>query len=265
MEVTDLIEKSRSGVMQVLLEKNGRWIGFGSAFLTSGGVLTCSHNIRERSFDAFALRFEEAPSTSPDAYIRIDPNDFIQAESPADQRDFAYLKIAEPEFADRHVFDLSDELELKVGDQVLFMGFPFGMPHLTSHLGFVSSLFTRGNVEIIQIDGSVNGGNSGGPLLDLQSGKVVGIVTRAVTGFIADQFDMLIDALQKNQDALQQTQGIMAVQSGDVTIDPMKALRVSQAAMQRIAIDLRRSANVGIGYAYNAKYAREEVDRVDRN
>jgi hypothetical protein len=135
------------------------------------------------------------------------------------------------------------------------MGFPFQMPQLTSHVGYVSSLFQRGNVSVIQINASVNGGNSGGPLLDLDSGHVVGIVSRAEIGFMADQFDELIRSLNTNVQLLEQSQrsGARAVLAG---IDPILAIRASQAAMLEIAKNLRRSANVGIGYAFSTNHLR---------
>lgn len=64
------------------------------------------------------------------------------------------------------------------------------------------------------------------------------------------QFNDLIEALRKNQVALQQSKVSMHVGG----IDPIGAIRASQAAMERIALNNEWSANVGIGYAYSAEY-----------
>jgi S1-C subfamily serine protease len=261
VEIVDLISKARSGVLQILLERNREWIGFGSGFLVKEGIVTCSHNIRAREFDAVAIRFEESDPRDPDSFVRFDPKACVAAESPEGEKDFAFLRIWEKEFDGRHVFGFVDTSTLSVGSQIAFLGFPFGMPQLTSHIGFVSSLHERSGIQIVQIDGSVNGGNSGGPVLELGSGKVAGIVTRAITGIVEEQFDRLVDALRANQQALQQVRGVMAISGGGVKIDPIDALRASQAAMEQIAKDLKRSANVGIGYAYSANYVRDEIGR----
>ena len=142
-----------------------------------------------------------------------------------------------------------------VGESAVFLGFPFGMTQLTSHVGFISSIHNRNSVKVIQIDGSVNGGNSGGPLLDIKTGKVAGIVTRSVTGLIEEQFRNLLYALQQNQKALEGAKSVMRIGS----IDPIQAIIASQAAMEQIAKDLHRSANVGIGYAYSAEYIRDAI------
>lgn len=79
---------------------------------------------------------------------------------------------------------LGDSRQLKAGDPVLAMGNPFGLArddHAPAvSLGIVSALHrAQGGREkvygdAIQVDASVNPGNSGGPLFDLE-GRLVGI------------------------------------------------------------------------------------------
>ena len=259
MDPTELIEEVRSGVLQIMVERNRDLVGNATGFLVQGGLVTNSHCIRADVEDAIALRFDN--STSDDNPIRLELSRCeIAAESPESEQDYAFIRLSEPEFVKRHVFEFADSSALSVGEQVLFLGFPFGRPHLTSHLGYVSSIHKDNvGVEIIQIDGSVNGGNSGGPLLDLKSGKVVGIVTRAVKGFIIEEFDRLLEALQYNSQALQSPRKLDISVGG---IDPLKAIGKSFAAMEILARDLRRSANVGIGYAYSSNYVRDQINNL---
>lgn len=256
MEPIELIAKVRSGVAQIILERGRERISSGSAFLVDEGLVTNSHNIRSFTFDAIVIRFED---TEPSAEIRLLRDDclkIIAAESPENEKDYLFLKLSEPEFEGRYVFEFTDSSDVSVGEQIVFLGFPFGSRHLTAHSGYVSSLHCTNDAKIIQIDGSVNGGNSGGPLLELKTGRVAGIVTRAETGIITRQFNSLIDALRHNQQALS-SQGARMQIGG---IDPIEAIKVSQAAMEQIAVNLRRSANVGIGFAFSAKYVKDKID-----
>ena len=261
MKPVELIEKCRSGIAQISLESERGRIGSGSAFLVNGGIVTNSHNLRSIPFDTFVIRFENDKNNDSGDEIRLlskNCMDSIVVESPEDEKDFVYISLSEPEFNGRHIFELSDSSSLSVGEQVVFMGYPFGSPHLTAHIGYVSSLHQSNGVKIIQIDGSVNSGNSGGPLIDLKTGKVAGIITRAETGLLREQFDRLLQALKDNQRILQRQQqsGVTMSIGG---IDPIGAIRASQVSMEQIVTQLRRSANVGIGFAFSAQYVKDEV------
>ncbi|MBV8549711.1 MAG: trypsin-like peptidase domain-containing protein [Acidobacteriaceae bacterium] len=77
---------------------------------------------------------------------------------------------------------LGDSDRLEVGQKVLAIGNPFGLEG-TLTVGVVSSIGREFNAEnnehlqgMIQTDAAINGGNSGGPLLD-SSGNVIGINT----------------------------------------------------------------------------------------
>jgi len=249
----DLISTVSSGIVHLVFLQNREWVSSGSGFLSGKRLITNSHVIRFGDFDTVAIRFHDSNTSEdlPDA-IRLSKDDFfsmIVKESPEEMEDYAVIRADEPEFSGRYNLELGSHEDVVVGQQIVFLGFPFDSLHLTVHVGYVSSKHKTNGRNIIQIDGSVNGGNSGGPLLAIESGRVAGLVTRKATG-LEEQFRVLIEALRKNQVALQQCQGIMSVGP----IDPMDAIRASQAAMERIARNIERSANVGIGYAYSAEY-----------
>jgi len=79
---------------------------------------------------------------------------------------------------------LGDSHALRVGEQVLAVGNPFGLGH-TVTMGIVSakarSIGAGPYDEFIQTDASINPGNSGGPLFNLR-GEVIGINTAIRAG-----------------------------------------------------------------------------------
>jgi len=247
----------RSGVAQIRLVKNGGVVSGGSAFLIDGGLVTNSHVIRAFPDAVASIRFE---GMGPNAAIRIPVNASVATESPEAEKDFAFLRLDEPEFAGRHRFVFAVAPTVAVGKQVGFLGYPFSMEHLTCHVAYVSASFDSNGVKTYQLDGSVNAGNSGGPLIDLDTREVVGVVTRAHLGLIESAFHELIDALRQNQKVLTQTGPSMQIMG----VDPLEALRVSQAIMERIAMDLHRSANVGIGFAFSSEYVRDATTSLAR-
>lgn len=244
MEPSDCFRLQKSGVVQIFLEKNHQKIGNGSGFLVDNGIVTNSHVIRAANFDAIAIRFSESNPNDQGSYLRVNVNDAVAAESQENERDYAFLQMTEPEFDGKYLFNFSEDEEIEVGQKVAFMGYPFGLNNLTCHIGYISSIYEKNDVRIFQIDGSVNGGNSGGPLISLESGNVIGIITRSQTGLIEEQFKNLLQALRSNQEALSNAKTMISIGG----FDPVKGFIASQAAMEVIAQNLRRSANVGIGY-----------------
>jgi len=95
--------------------------------------------------------------------------------------------------------------------------------------------------------------------LSLETGNVTGIITRAVTGIIEEEFNNLIMELRQNQEILSQTGASMKIGG----VDPVQGIRASQAAMEQIARNLKRSANVGIGYAFSINPIRERIENID--
>jgi S1-C subfamily serine protease len=96
-------------------------------------------------------------------------------------KDIAVLKVEAPASLLRPIA-VGSSIGLKVGQQALAIGNPFGLDH-TLTVGIISgtgrevrSPIGRPITNVIQTDASINPGNSGGPLLD-SSGKLIGMNT----------------------------------------------------------------------------------------
>lgn len=75
-----------------------------------------------------------------------------------------------------------------VGDPVGAFGHPLGMP-FTGTRGIVSGLTDRLGPDLIQIDATIDHGNSGGPVISLLDGRVIGIATSGAGGDKADRLN----------------------------------------------------------------------------
>jgi len=103
----------------------------------------------------------------------------VGADAPSD---IAVLQVAARRLTQ---IRLGDSARLSVGDFVVAIGNPFGLPH-SATAGIVSGLkrsgFSPDDFEdYIQTDASINPGNSGGALVDLR-GDLVGINTALLSG-----------------------------------------------------------------------------------
>lgn len=249
MTVTELYEQCRSGVLHVVFMQEGRRLASGSAFIAHGRVITNNHVFAGPVEAQVVIRSHD--SDPDDVYdgIVLAGDDFrTRLVSGSDERhqDYAILDVPEINKRARFDFEFGDPTGVAVGDEVVFLGYPFEHLNLVCHAGMVSSRYQSGGVDIIQLDASVNQSNSGGPLLDMSSGSVVGIITRKATG-LTDQFDHLYEVFDRNIAELQKPQTSISIGG----VDPVQALIVGQNQMKQLAREIQRSANVGIGYAFS--------------
>ena len=90
--------------------------------------------------------------------------------------------------------------------------------------------------------------------MDIESGKVLGIITRKATG-LSRMFQELLQSFETNIQAFQAAKGMI----GLAGIDPMAALEISQRQMQHVAHEIERSANVGIWYAFSIEHVSSDA------
>lgn len=69
---------------------------------------------------------------------------------------------------------------VKLDQEVIAVGFQFGLREITVTRGHVAAVRTKGVQRVFQVDAAVNPGNSGGPVFN-RSGEVVGILTTKFT------------------------------------------------------------------------------------
>ena len=104
--------------------------------------------------------------------------------------DLAYLEPKGTEGLQLASLELGSERELRETQGIYVFGFPFGTalargrnPTVTVHDGSISSLRrdAAGTLTRLQIDGNLNPGNSGGPILDRQ-GRLVAVSVSTIRG-----------------------------------------------------------------------------------
>jgi serine protease Do len=138
-------------------------VGFGSGFLVdpSGVVVTNYHVVEDADVVEVQLR-DGRKIVSKD--IKTDP-----------KSDLAIIRIETK--TSLPFLEFGDSSEMEIGDRVLAVGAPFGLPGSVT-AGIVSGKERSLNVnmyeDFVQTDAAINPGNSGGPLVNLE-GKVIGV------------------------------------------------------------------------------------------
>ncbi|MGH7255205.1 MAG: S1C family serine protease, partial [Nitrospirales bacterium] len=118
--------------------------------------------------------------------------------------DLAVLQIHAPPEALQPI-TVGSSRHLRVGQNVLAIGNPFGLDHtlttgVVSALGRTIKSMTDRTIEgVIQTDAAINPGNSGGPLLD-SAGRLIGINTQIVSptgAFAGIGFAVPVDTINR--------------------------------------------------------------------
>lgn len=251
--------KTHQSLCSIQHWKGNEKIASGSGFIIDGYLVTNNHVFSCPPSEKIVLEFVEQDGSTIKFHKELNKDNFMAAlkeGSTEENWDFAILEINELKKMPSLKF-CQPEKELPIGMPIGLLGYAFGDNNLSIHAGMISSQFSKNDVKYIQVDASVNTGNSGGPLIDLETSEVIGIVTRAATG-LTKMFDELIESFDKNIETMQTVKGMIELGS----VDPMEALIISQSQMARISKEIKRSANVGIGYAFALDQIRDFFQRL---
>ena len=148
-------EKGSSSGAGFLVDKERGWI------LTNAHVASYSPSISQTAF--FNHDFKPSEKIYVDPYL-----------------DLAILKVAPadiPEEAEEALLECKDQPS--VGHPVGAFGHPWNYS-FTGTRGIISGLTSKEGGEMLQTDAPINSGNSGGPLISLKTGRIVGISTSKV-------------------------------------------------------------------------------------
>jgi S1-C subfamily serine protease len=101
--------------------------------------------------------------------------------------DVAVLALGAPT-PGRAAARLADGTPPDVGEPVAVFGHPADMP-FTGSRGIICGRTDQEGAALLQIDANIDHGNSGGPVISLRDGRIVGIATSGAGGDRADRFN----------------------------------------------------------------------------
>jgi len=242
-DLTDKATNAKKSVVKVfsIIQRDGKTYGSaGSGFIVKneGVVVSNSHVVINNDPTGTKVIFDDGDEKQCTEILFRD-----------EQHDYIIFRI---EGSNYQELQLGDYTDIDDGGEIYFCGFPLKSNHHTIHGGNISAKFEEGGINIIQIDGSVNSGNSGSPLFDMNE-KVVGIVTQKAGGI--DEKMLEISRMVKSNPGT----GMRIVyrgRGGGTSFDPQQAL----ADVIQIIHDY---TSVGIGYAFSIEYAKEKLNELN--
>jgi len=223
----------RTSVHQAFAEdEQGSFMGAGLVVdAARGWVLTNAH-VASHSYSQIALAFEDGHAL-PAERVYVDP----------------YLDLAIVAYDPRRLGHRPAEPALEcttipaVGHLVGAFGHPWGF-RFTGTRGIASAVTSRLGPEMLQTDAPINEGNSGGPLISLESGRVVGVNSATMRKSDAEGLSFAVPArfactilelLQAGRDPSPPAPLVDFA----VSADEEQTLLVARSRLPKDAIDLR--------------------------
>lgn len=168
----------------------------------------------------------------------------------ASKHDIALLEC--PSLKNLPALPLHRSLEVKMGEEALVLGFPLSDSTLTATRGIVAGRSKMklletdpALTEMFKLDTSINLGNSGGPVIHVASGKVIGVIW-AKAGSLSKH----LQVFKKKKRA-----GARITLGGD---DPIKLIKDTLT-------DMERNLQLGLGYAVSVDYLRTLLEQAELN
>lgn len=228
LDCSQIVERVKSSIAFIaVFDAENKLLSTGSGFVFSKDdiLVTRDHIVKHAS--TIVLKFPDSPDLITGAKVVIRD----------EEHDLALLTLGDHR---RVPLQPADTATIKEGMPVVFSGYPFSIQVLTTHQGILSAIAVDPTgIAIYLIDGSVNSGNSGCPLMDTE-GRVIGV----------------INAMRReHQDLLERVDDMSA---GAVSLHGVDLVEIYQALMRNIQL--------GVGYAVPASYIPEhkEIDVPER-
>lgn len=241
--VPSLIQKAESSVVRVMSvtldqEKKPVPIIRGSGFFVAPGIaVTALHVVDD----------------IPENRIFLVPADQDQLNNKnlgtilAKDSDHDLVLIQCPFLKDRPCLNLGEPRKAKIGDESIVMGFPMGDPILTSSKAMIAAKARKKLLEgsdvltdMFKLDAAINNGNSGGPVIHITSGNVIGIVS------------MKVGALSQKLQIFKKKKPRARIEISDD--DPIELL-------QETLKDMERNLQLGLGYGISVSHLKALLEK----
>lgn len=230
MDFSQTVQKVAPAIAKVYcLNSNSQVAGTGSGFLFAkkGILVTCDHVIE--GSHAILCRFPYTDEFFPAKIALRDQ-----------EHDLALLKV-DIDRAPLSSLAGDPRVVVREGMPVLFSGYPLSIDSLTTHQGILSAVTTDAvGVTTYLIDGTVNSGNSGCPLMN-SAGEVIGVVNAKS---------------REKSDLLSKVEGMPA---GAISLHNIDLVEIYKAIISNVQL--------GIGFAVPASYIPEhkEMSKIEAN
>jgi len=223
--------------------------GSGFSFIKEDIVVTNHHVIEPSQLNPLIPIFGY---TEDRLKVELELVDF----SPKEKNDWAILRIKGKLPENRIVLAPESAPKYDRGQRIIFSGFPHGISHLLTNEAHISGKIDN---EKFYINGMINGGNSGGPIINADTGKVIGIITqRRFLGFELQKTLNEIKRLQNYCEQLKKGSGGVNIMG----IDFVGFAGLISSSLDVVSKVVVVNANSGIGIGFSIENVASKIKAI---
>ncbi len=156
-------------------------------------------------------------------------------------------------------FELCNGCGPAIGMEVATITHQFEYNNISLKPALVTSFYKNNRgLTFIQYDGTVKPGSTGGPLIDLESGKVIGVIATKELSVVKNYKELMI-ILDNNIESLKQVEGKWIVNE----IDPIQVLIANQNMIKYVSREFFKNSSVRVGVALDVGHLAEHLEERD--
>jgi len=221
-----------------------------TGFKTGNYLITdnCLHKIS--NYKTVEIKFVQDDGNSVLAKVQLSKQEFLKniIQNSDELKGICVIKINYKEFGNIPSLELDDKGEFGIGDPIVSLGYEKSQKNLSMNPGIISSIYQNKGERYIQFDATVKQGYAGSPLINAETGKVVGVIGYRLSE-ITEAHKNLESLINNNLHILKKYQGRHNIDD----IDPIQVLIASQNQIKYIAREIYNTTNTRLGYALPIK------------
>lgn len=219
-----------------------------TGFKVANYIITDESIYKILKCDEVVFQFMQDDGYSPKLTVKLPFGEFLERINRLvefEDEGYALIELDQIDTADIPGMNIALQKDFSIGLQIVMIGYHADQDNLSLKNGIISSFFKSKNEKrVIQFDAVIKHGNSGSPLINVETGKVIGVVGHrfATISKSYEDFKKIID---ENLRLLKKSEGMMNI----LEIDPIQVLIANQNQMKQVSKDFYRSASMLFGYA----------------
>ena len=228
-----------------------------TGFKSGNYIFTSDLVNKPHHYEIVEINFVADDGFTPTASVRLTQHDFTDVLITSYDEEitgFAMISTTDMDVESIPSLSLANSGSIGIGQPVAVMGFQFDNPNLTIKSGILSTFVFHNEIRYLQFDGSIMWGNSGSPLIDLETQEVLGII-----GYKLDlknkAYEKMVEIIKSNINMLEKAQGEIDIKG----VDPIQVLIAWQKQIKQLSNEIYKSSGNGIGIAIDVQVVKQLI------